>query len=84
MKHLALLLAPAIGLGLTAAVAQTTLPEIPDTDGSGAWSLAELQVLLPDLTEDIFVVIDANGDGAVDQDELTAAVEAGTVTLPDE
>lgn len=82
MKHLALLLAPAFGLGLTAAVAQTNTIGIPDADGSGAWSLAELQVVLPELTEDTFATIDTSADGEVDEAELATAVNAGIVTLP--
>ncbi len=82
MKHLALLLAPALGLGLTAAIAQTALPDIPDTDGSGAWSLTELQATWPELTEAEFAALDANADGSVDPAELTAALEAGTIKVP--
>ncbi|MFN7222608.1 MAG: EF-hand domain-containing protein [Paracoccaceae bacterium] len=82
MKYLALLLAPALGLGLTAAMAQTALPDISDTDASGAWSLTELQAVWPELTEGEFAAVDANADGSVDIAELTAAIEAGTLTVP--
>ncbi len=51
-----------------------------DVDGSGGLSMVELQVGYPTLTEDEFAVIDANGDGAVDEAEMTAATEAGTLT----
>lgn len=50
-----------------------------DADGSGALSLEELQVAYPNATEDTFMTIDANADGAVDDAELTAAREAGTL-----
>lgn len=66
------------------AEAQTTLPEIADTDGSGAWSLAELQTVWPEMTEETLATIDTNADGSVDQAELQAAVDAGTVTVPEQ
>lgn len=66
------------------AQAQTTLPEIADTDGSGAWSLAELQTVWPEMTEETLATIDTNADGSVDQAELQAAVDAGTVTVPEQ
>ncbi|MDH3264513.1 MAG: EF-hand domain-containing protein [Paracoccaceae bacterium] len=58
-----------------AAVAQ----DVEDTNGDGVYSMDELMVAYPDLTEEVFVTIDANGDGAVDADELAAAQEAGTL-----
>ncbi len=64
----------AIGFAGTA-IAQ----ELTDTDGSGAFSMEELMTAYPNITEDVFVLIDANGDGAVDADELTAAQDAGTL-----
>lgn len=76
------LMAALAALGFAgAAVAQTatptTPPEVTDTDGNGTYSLVELQVVYPALTEAQFGQIDANGDGAVDPDELTAAQDAG-------
>lgn len=50
-----------------------------DADGTGNLSMPELQAVFPNLTEDGFTAIDANGDGAVDEAELAAAVEAGTL-----
>lgn len=70
-----------LGVATTAAFAQT-LPEIADADGNGLWSVAELQTVFPDLTEEAFTSIDANADGGVDQAELTAAVSDGAITLP--
>jgi hypothetical protein len=80
MKRFAILLAP-IALA-SAAFAQATLPEVPDTDGNGTWSLVELQAVWTDLTEDGFKGIDANADGAVDSTELQAAVDSGVITVP--
>lgn len=82
MKHLTLIMAAALGLGFAAAQAQTALPEIADVDGSGAWSLTELQTVWPDMTEEAFVAVDTTGDGAVDTAELQAAVDAGTLAVP--
>lgn len=64
-------------LGLTTAVAFAQ--EVQDTDGNGTYSLEELQAVYPDLTAEGFGLIDANGDGAVDADELAAAQAAGTL-----
>jgi hypothetical protein len=78
MKRTSILLASILGLAALPALAQdAAAPEIADTDGNGTWSLAELQVAYPDLTEEGFTSIDANTDGAVDQAELAAAMADG-------
>jgi Ca2+-binding EF-hand superfamily protein len=76
-------LTPAPVLGLTLAVglsgaafAQMALADM-DTDANGTLSLAELQVVYKTLDETGFAAIDANADGAVDDAELTAAVDGG-------
>jgi hypothetical protein len=81
MKRIAILLAP-FALA-SAALAQATLPEVPDTDGNGSWSLVELQAVWTDLTEDGFKAIDTSADGAVDATELQAALDGGASTAPD-
>jgi hypothetical protein len=81
MKRFAILLAPVVLA--SAAFAQATLPEVADTDGNGTWSLAELQAVWTDLTEDGFKGIDSSGDGAVDQAELQAALDNGVITVPE-
>jgi hypothetical protein len=81
MKRIAILLAP-FALA-SAALAQATLPEVPDTDGNGSWSLVELQAVWTDLTEDGFKAIDTSADGAVDATELQAALDGGVITAPD-
>jgi hypothetical protein len=81
MKRFAILAAPIVLA--SAAFAQTALPEIADTDGNGTWSLTELQAVWTDLTEEAFAGIDANGDAAVDQAELQAAVDNGVITVPE-
>lgn len=79
MTRIALFLAP-LALA-TAAVAQG-LPDDPDTDGNGTWSLVELQAVWTDLTEEGFAGIDANTDGQVDATELQTAVDNGVIALP--
>ena len=78
MKHIALTLATLLGLASVPALAQD-LPEIADADSNGIWSLAELQTAYPDLTEELFLTLDANADGGIDTAELTTAVAAGTL-----
>lgn len=62
-------------LGTSAAFAQAAL----DTDGDGMVSLAEVQAVVADFTEEQFAGADANGDGMLDEAELAAAVEAGVI-----
>ncbi|QYK41689.1 MAG: EF-hand domain-containing protein [Paracoccaceae bacterium] len=57
-----------------------TLP--PDPDGNGTWSAEELRAVVPDLTDEGFAAIDADGDGEVNPDELQAGVAAGLIMLP--
>ena len=74
MKNVLLTLGAMIALSAGAALAQVT---VEDTDGNGSYSMEELMVAYPDLTEDRFGEIDADADGAVSPEELTAAQEAG-------
>lgn len=68
----------ALGLAATAALATVaTAATEMDTDGDGMYSFAELLVGAPTLTEETYTVMDANADGAVDPDELSAAQEGG-------
>lgn len=70
MKRAALILVP---LTLAGAAYAADLPMVEDADASGSWSLAELQTVWKDLTEDGFKAIDTNADGAVDATELQTA-----------
>ena len=76
MKRLALVLAP---FALATAAFAQDLPMVEDADASGSWSLAELQTVWTDLTEEGFAAIDTNVDGAVDQTELQAAWDNGVL-----
>jgi hypothetical protein len=80
MTRFALVLAPLALAG--AAFAQVTLPDVPDTDGNGTWSLVELQAVWTDLTEEGFTAIDTSVDGNVDATELQAALDNGVITAP--
>lgn len=74
-KRMTLLLAGLIGLG----AATSALAEAQDIDGDGVYSMEELMAAYPSLTDEVFTTIDSNGDGAVDDAELTAAVDAGVL-----
>lgn len=50
-----------------------------DTDGDGLLSYNELLAAYPAITEENFIALDTNADGAVDGDEMKAAIEAGTL-----
>ena len=76
-KRLKLILAVLLGLGATAAAAETM---VEDANGDGVYSMEELVATYPNLTEDVFGTIDGNGDGAIDPEELAAAEEAGVLT----
>lgn len=80
MNRIAIFLAPLAFA--TAAAAQATLPDVPDTDGNGSWSLVELQAVWTDMTEEGFTAIDSNADGAVDTAELQAALDNAVITAP--
>lgn len=61
-------------LATTSAYAQAM---VEDTDADGFYSMEELMVVYPTITEEVFGEVDTNDDGAVDADELAAAQEAG-------
>lgn len=65
------------GLAATPLMAETM---VQDTDENGAYSMEELTVAYPELTEEIFGQIDVDQSGEVSPEELTAAVDAGLVT----
>lgn len=48
-----------------------------DTNEDGVLSLAEVQAVYPDMTEEQFTTIDLNGDGVLEDAEVKAAQEAG-------
>ena len=76
MKTFVLALGAISALAVAQANAQTM---VTDTDGNGVYSMEELVAAYPDLTEETFKAADTNADGAVDADELKAAIEAGHI-----
>ncbi|WP_255449565.1 hypothetical protein [Shimia ponticola] len=77
MTYLKPLTALAAAIGLTATAYAMTMDETVDANGDGVYSLEELQAVLPDLTEDTFIVVDTNEDGLIDEAEFAVASEAG-------
>ncbi|MEP2781352.1 MAG: hypothetical protein ABJO67_18405 [Pseudoruegeria sp.] len=73
------LVSAAIAVISTTAFAQVS----GDADGDGQLSIEELQATYPNLTESEFLVLDQNGDGAVDVAEYTAAIDGGLL-MPSE
>ncbi|MGR3722061.1 hypothetical protein LGT41_0013960 [Abyssibius alkaniclasticus] len=69
MKH-ALTLTATIAAFAAPAFAQDMLE---DSNGDGVYTMDELLVAYPDLTEEGFAAIDVNGDGVVDMDEFATA-----------
>ncbi len=74
MKKFVLVLSTIAALGASAAMAQTM---VEDTDGDGSYNMDEMKAAYPDLTEETFGEVDADADGMVSADELTAAQESG-------
>ncbi len=74
-KRWKLMIAALIGLGASTAA----MAAVEDTDGDGVYSMEELMVAYPDLTEEAFGTIDTTGDGTIDEAELAAAVDAGVL-----
>lgn len=73
MKKLVLFAAlTAMGLASTA-IADVL---IEDTDGNGSFSLAEMQAVYSELSEEQFVALDTDESGELSEDELKAAMDA--------
>lgn len=47
-----------------------------DVNGDGNYSFPELQAAVPDITLDDFTLLDANGDGLLDAEEIAVGIEA--------
>jgi hypothetical protein len=76
MKKYLVAFAATLGLAGTALAQEVT---VTDTDADGSYSLEELQIVYPELTQEVFDVIDTNCDGGIDEDELAAAQAAGVL-----
>jgi hypothetical protein len=75
---------------LTLAAAALALPGLAwaaapaDADGDGLLSFDEVQAIAPLVTEEVFLELDANADGALDAEELAQARKAGLIPLAEE
>ena len=72
--------ASAIALLIAAPLAAQDAAMVEDTDGNGTFSMEEMLVAYPELTEEQFAEIDTSADGEVDATEWEAAVGAGLLT----
>ncbi|RDE10307.1 EF-hand domain-containing protein [Pelagibacterium lacus] len=82
MKKTAFTLATLIGLSFAGgALAQDLDFATLDADGSGALTLEELQVAIPDLTAESFAMLDTDANGEISEEEF-AALSAGGEAAP--
>lgn len=65
-------------LALTA-ISGAALASDLDADSDGLVTYEEVVALYADVSEEAFAAADADASGALDEDELAAAVEAGTI-----
>lgn len=72
-------LALALSMPLTAYAA---LMDTLDSNGDGAVTMEEFQSAMPDAEAGTFSAVDTNADGVLDEAEINAAKEVGT--LPEE
>ena len=70
----------AAGLIATASTAQVA--EI-DVNGDGMYSFPELLAVMPDMSEENFTLMDADGDGLLNAEEIAAGTEAGLLPAMD-
>ncbi|HKL44666.1 MAG TPA: EF-hand domain-containing protein [Roseovarius sp.] len=66
----------AFALALPGAALASTAAEM-DTNGDGAVTMSEFQQAYPDAEAGTFSAVDANADGSLSEDEISAAKDAG-------
>lgn len=76
MKKLVLTLGVIAAMAAAAAHAETA---VTDTNGDGVYSMEELKAAYPEMTDEMFADIDADQNGVVSPDELSAAQEDGVL-----
>ncbi len=54
-----------------------------DTNQDGMLSYEEVQAILPEVTTDMFIAVDADGDGLINADELAVAQTEGLMPEAD-
>lgn len=73
-------IAYALGMSALATAAFADMSSV-DTNADGMVSMEEAQAAYPDLTAEQFSEIDANGDGAIDDSEMSGAQDAGLLPV---
>ena len=76
MKKFLLTLSAISAFAVAQAHAETV---VADSDGNGEFSMEELLVAFPELTEEVFKAADVDTNGALSADELKAAQDAGNI-----
>lgn len=66
-----------LAAALAVSAVQVSAATVSDADGNGSYSMDEMVMAYPDLTENDFAEIDTDDSGDVSEDELLAAVENG-------
>ena len=66
-----------------AAFSAAALPAEIDADGDGQASLSQLQLMYPDVTEDLFLEIDLDEDGYINDEEMIAAIGGERLANPE-
>ncbi|SEW14993.1 EF hand [Aliiroseovarius sediminilitoris] len=61
------------------AVTGAALAHEMDTDQDGLYTLTEMQTEYAELTQSDYDALDTNADGAIDADELEAAIASGAL-----
>jgi hypothetical protein len=54
-----------------------------DTDGDNLASYTELQVVYPELSQELFQKIDTDADGLVNDEEMAIAIKLGNLADPE-
>ncbi|RFP89413.1 EF-hand domain-containing protein [Rhodobacteraceae bacterium 63075] len=52
-----------------------------DADGNGVLSFDEVRAVWPDITPEVFAVMDSDADGVLTDEEVEAAQDAGMLQL---
>ncbi|WP_319823612.1 EF-hand domain-containing protein [Thalassovita sp.] len=73
----------AFAITLAAPLLAAQIDPTIDTDEDGAYSLVELQAVVPEMTEQTFASYDVSADGLLDADEAAALQEAGLLPSKD-
>lgn len=54
-----------------------------DVNGDGQASLTEIQLVYPDVTEDLFIEMDLDEDGFINDEEMAAAIDTNILVDSD-